>query len=128
MTIAQVSKKYDISADTLRYYERIGLIQNVNRTESGIRDYTEEDCRWVEFVKCMRGAGLPIEVLIEYVSLFQQGDSTIEARKELLTEQRQQLLEKMDDMQKTLDRLNYKIEMYEKMMIPCEKDLLKGKD
>ena len=128
MTIAQVSKKYDISADTLRYYERIGLIQNVNRTESGIRDYTEEDCRWVEFVKCMRGAGLPIEVLIEYVSLFQEGDSTIEARKELLTEQRRHLLEKMDDMQKTLDRLNYKIEMYEKTMIPCEKGLTKAKD
>ena len=128
MTIAQVSKKYDISADTLRYYERIGLIQNVNRTESGIRDYTEDDCRWVEFIKCMRSAGLPIEVLIEYVSLFQQGDSTIEARKELLTEQRRQLLEKMDDMQKTLDRLNHKIEMYEKTMLPCEKGLSKVKE
>ena len=127
MTIAQVSKKYDISADTLRYYERIGLIQNVNRSASGIRDYTEEDCRWVEFIKCMRSAGLPIEVLIEYVSLFQQGDSTIEARKELLMEQRRQLLEKMNDMQKTLDRLNYKIEMYEKSIVPKEKRLTQAK-
>ena len=58
MTIAEVSKKYDISADTLRYYERIGLIPPVNRNRSGIRDYTEADCRWVEFAKCMRGAGL----------------------------------------------------------------------
>ena len=126
MTIAQVSKKYDISADTLRYYERIGLIQNVNRTESGIRDYTEEDCRWVEFIKCMRSAGLPIEVLIEYVSLFQQGDSTIEARKELLIEQRKQLIEKMEDMQKTLDRLNHKIEFYENTIMPKEKALSKA--
>ncbi len=126
MTIAQVSKKYDISADTLRYYERIGLIQNVNRTESGIRDYTEEDCRWVEFIKCMRSAGLPIEVLIEYVSLFQQGDSTIEARKELLIEQRKQLIEKMEDMQKTLDRLNHKIEFYENIIMPKEKALSKA--
>ena len=84
MMIAEVSKKYELSADTLRYYERIGLIPQVNRNKSGIRDYTEEDCRWVEFIKCMRNAGLPIEVLIEYVTLFQQGDETIEARKELI--------------------------------------------
>ena len=84
MTIAEVSKKFDLSQDTLRYYERIGLIPGVNRNKSGIRDYTEEDCRWVEFIKCMRNAGLPIEVLIEYVTLFQQGDETIEARKELI--------------------------------------------
>ena len=65
MTIAEVSKKFDLSQDTLRYYERIGLIPSVNRNKSGNRDYTEEDCRWVEFIKCMRSAGLPIEVLIE---------------------------------------------------------------
>ena len=72
MTITEVSKKYDLSQDTLRYYERIGLIPTVNRNKSGIRDYTDEDCKWVEFIKCMRGAGLPIEVLIEYVALFQE--------------------------------------------------------
>ena len=74
MMIAEVSEKYCIPADTLRYYERIGLIPRVHRNKSGMRDYTEEDCKWVEFIKCMRGAGLPIEVLIEYVALFQQGD------------------------------------------------------
>ena len=126
MTIAEVGKKYDITADTLRYYERIGLIPNVNRTQSGIRNYSEEDCRWIEFIKCMRSAGLPIEVLMEYVSLFQQGDSTIEARKELLTDQRRKLLEKMEEMQKTLDRLNYKIGSYEKTIVPKEKELAKS--
>ena len=83
MTITEVSKKYDLSQDTLRYYERIGLLPAVNRNKSGIRDYTDEDCKWVEFIKCMRGAGLPIEVLIEYVALFQEGESTIQARKEI---------------------------------------------
>nr|WP_277998231.1 MerR family transcriptional regulator [Zhaonella formicivorans] len=96
MTIAEVSEKFDIPQDTLRYYERIGLIPRVNRNKSGIRDYTEEDCKWVEFIKCMRSAGLPIEVLIEYVTLFQQGDATIEARKELLIEQRKQLIARME--------------------------------
>lgn len=89
----------------------------------GIRDYTDEDCRWVEFIKCMRGAGLPIEVLIEYVGLFQQGDATIEVRKELLIEQRKQLIARMEDMQKTLERLDYKIESYEKCVVEKEREL-----
>lgn len=114
MTIAEVSKKYDISQDTLRYYERIGLIPEVKRTTNGNRDYTEESCRWIELAKCMRSAGVPIEALIEYCALTQQGDSTIKARKELLLEERKKLLEKMKDMQNTLDRLNYKIGIYEK--------------
>ena len=83
MTIAQVSQKYGISADTLRYYERIGLLPPVGRTKIGIRDYTEEDCNWVNFIKCMRSAGLPVETLIEYVGLFGQGDETIPARKDV---------------------------------------------
>lgn len=81
MTIAEVSQKFDISPDTLRYYERIGLIPPVPRTSSGIRDYDEVSCGWISLMKCMRQAGVQIEALIEYVSLFQQGDSTREARK-----------------------------------------------
>jgi MerR family transcriptional regulator, aldehyde-responsive regulator len=123
MTIAEVSKKYVLSQDTLRYYERIGLIPRVNRNKSGIRNYTEEDCRWIEFIKCMRSAGLPIEVLIEYVGLFQQGDETLEARKEILIEQRKQLINRMEDMKKTLERLNYKIESYEQSVVIKEKEL-----
>jgi DNA-binding transcriptional MerR regulator len=125
MTIAEVSRKYDLSQDTLRYYERIGLIPTVNRNKSGVRDYNDEDCRWIEFIKCMRNAGLPIEVLIEYVGLFQNGDETIEARKELLTEQRRILSEKMEEMKKTLERLDYKIEIYEKSMVDKERKLRK---
>ena len=81
MTIAEVSRQFDITPDTLRYYERIGLIPPVPRTKSGIRDYDQTSCSWIEFIKCMRAAGLQIEALIEYVALFQQGDSTIGARK-----------------------------------------------
>jgi len=124
MLIAEVSKKYDIPADTLRYYERVGLIPSVHRTSSGIRDYDEHDCGWVDFIKCMRSAGLTIEVLIEYVSLFQQGDKTITARKNLLKEQRKQLKERMADMQKTLERLDYKIANYEKVIVPASKRLV----
>ncbi len=123
MTIAEVSKKYVLSQDTLRYYERIGLLPGVTRNKSGLRDYTQEDCKWVEFIKCMRNAGLPIEVLIEYVTLFQQGDDTLEARKELLKEQRKLLYEKMEDMKKTIERLDNKISRYEQTVVAKEKTL-----
>lgn len=94
MKIAEVSERYGISSDTLRYYERVGLIPPVNRNDSGIRDYCEIDLKRVEFIKCMRSAGLPVEVLIEYVRLYQQGDRTIEARKEILKVQRERLVAK----------------------------------
>jgi DNA-binding transcriptional MerR regulator len=121
MKIAEVSERYAISTDTLRYYERIGLIQQVKRNESGIRDYNELDLRRVEFIKCMRSAGLPVEVLIEYVALVQRGDQTIEARKEILKEQRQQLAARMKEMQKTLDLLDHKIDVYENAVLTKEK-------
>ena len=120
MTIAEVSKKYELSADTLRYYERIGLVPPVPRNKSGIRDYDTESCQWVELMKCMRSAGVQIEALIEYVALFQQGDETIGARKALLIEQRDQLVERMAEMQRSLDRLNDKIERYDQGLMTQE--------
>ena len=123
MTITEVSKRYELTTDTIRYYERIGLIPRVNRNKSGIRDFTEEDCRWVEFIKWMRGAGLSIEILTEYVNLFQEGSSTVKARKELLIEQRNQLADRIREMQETLDRLDRKIDGYEELFLTKEEDL-----
>lgn len=123
MTIAETAKMYDLTADTLRYYERIGLIPSVNRTQGGIRDYTEQDCRWVSFAKCMRGAGISVETLIEYVALFQQGDATKDQRKQLLIEQRDQLAARVDELRQTLDRLNAKIERYDQTIGKAEAGL-----
>lgn len=123
MTIAEISKRFELSQDTLRYYERIGLVPAVHR-KSGIRDYREEDCKWIQFAKCMRAAGLPIEVLIEYVSLFAQGASTAAARKQLLLEQRSILAKKVAEMQEVLDRLDKKIERYDQIIAPREKELM----
>ena len=83
MKIAEVSKKYNLTEDTIRYYEKIGLIPRVPRTKSGIREFDDESCRWVEFIKCMRNSGMTIEVLTEYVNLYKQGEGTAEARKQL---------------------------------------------
>lgn len=123
MTIAEVSKRCDITADTLRYYERIGLIPAINRNTSGIREYTEEDCNWIQFIKCMRNAGLSIEILIEYLNMLQKGNSTVKARKELLMEQRSQLAVRIEEMQGTLERLDMKIDRYEDIILVNEEHL-----
>lgn len=124
MKIAEVSQRYGLSSDTLRYYERIGLLPPVNRAESGIRDYDDLDVRRVEFIKCMRSAGLPIEVLTAYIALVQRGDDTIPARKAILQEQRELLVARMNEMQKTLDVLDRKIAIYENAVLTREQDLL----
>ena len=123
MTIAEVSKEYDITADTLRYYERIGLIPPVTRSPSGNRDYGQEDLNWVMFIKFMRKAGLSIEALIEYVSLFRQGESTVAARKALLIEERASLAARIADMQETMSYLDNKIDHYDETMRRCEAKL-----
>lgn len=113
MKIAEVSRRYDISADTLRYYERIGILRHVPRNASGIRDYDESSCRTVEFVKCMRDAGMSIEALAEYMELLDQGEQTVPQRKALLVQQRDRIEERVQELQKALARLDYKIEHYE---------------
>lgn len=125
MTITEVSEKYELTADTLRYYERIGLLPTVGRNKSGVRNYTEEDCLWVHFIKCMRSAGISIEALAEYVSLFQKGNDTIAARKELLLDERKKLESRINDLQETLAYLNKKIDGYEEKMLEYEKNLKK---
>lgn len=123
MTISEVAKEYSITADTLRYYERIGLLSAVRRNSSGIRDYSEADCRTISFVKCMRSAGVQIEALTQYMNLLRKGDETRPARKKILTEQRDQLVRKLAEMQKTLDILNQKIDGYEDKMLVYEQEI-----
>ena len=114
--------------DTLRYYERVGLILPVNRNKSDIRDYSEIDIRRVDFIMCMRNAGLSIEVLIEFVGLVQQGDRTINARKEILKEQRELLAVRMKEMQITLDLLDHKLEVYESAPLKKEKGIIQTEE
>ena len=113
MTIKEVCEKYDITPDTLRYYERVGVIPEVSRTKGGIRDFSDEDIKWVENAICMRGAGIPVEMLIEYVRLFKEGDETIQARRDILAEAREEIQKQLDKYQATMDRLNYKISRYD---------------
>ncbi len=123
MRIAEVSKQFGISADTLRYYERIGLLSHVHRNESGIRDYGEQDLARIRFVKCMRGANVSIEALLEYMELFEGGDATLGARKAILEEEHEKVRERMAEMQTGLDRLDHKIAHYEDLIVKAEQKI-----
>jgi MerR family transcriptional regulator, aldehyde-responsive regulator len=123
MTIAEVCERFELTHDTLRYYEKIGLIPTIQRKSNGIRDYSEEDCKWIEFIKCMRSAGLTIEFLSQYVRLFKEGDSTLDKRRGLLIEQRKLLSVRIHEMQETLDRLDRKVERYDTLVREKESHL-----
>lgn len=114
MTIGEVSKKFELTKDTLRYYERIGLIPPVPRRKNGIRDYDAEACNWVSFIKCMRNAGVQIEALIEYVALI-QANTGLERRRNILIEQRARLQNQEEHLRSTIERLDYKIANYDKL-------------
>lgn len=116
MTIREVSRRYGITQDTLRYYERVGMIPAVTRTAGGVRDYGQTDLAWVGLALCMRSAGLSVEAISEYVRLAQLGDGTIGDRLALLKEQREGLLERQRQIAQALERLNYKIDRYEDAM------------
>lgn len=113
MKIKEVSQKYNIPADTLRYWERQGAIPPVNRDEAGYRDYDQEDMDWISFAQCMREAGVSIEYLIEYIELFKGGKKTLEARKDLLREQLKVIKKHLDEVQNTYDLINKKVQNYE---------------
>lgn len=123
MHIKQVSELTGVSADTIRYYERIGLIPPVTRNKAGIRDFTEREVEILEFVRYFRKAGLSVEALIDYISLLQSGEDNAEARLAILVEQRSVLENRIYELNQALERLNYKIDNYTNKVIPREKNL-----
>lgn len=116
MTIKEVSQQYQIPEDTLRYYERVGMIPPVSRTPGGIRNYSQEDLNWVELCLCMRSAGLPVESIARYVRLSRMEEDTTLERHALLLEQREILREQQRQIGETLARLDRKIAWYENNM------------
>ncbi|GAF40098.1 merr family transcriptional regulator [Agrilactobacillus composti DSM 18527 = JCM 14202] len=124
MNIDAVAKKFDLTKDTLRYWERLGLLPPIERNQSGYRTYSEHDMNWVFYIKVLRNAGMTIEALIEFVKLYREGDQTTEARKLLLIDQREELLNKVAAIQKTVKYLNYKIDHFEDHTLNYEKEKL----
>lgn len=113
MTIKQVCQRYGLTHDTLRYYEKIGVIPPVHRSASGIRDYDEYDLGWVENAVCLRNAGVPVESIAEYVKLYQAGDETFAARRDLLSHVLADLTEQRSQLDAAIQKLTYKVSRYE---------------
>ncbi|MCA1344071.1 MerR family transcriptional regulator [Lactiplantibacillus pentosus] len=124
MNIDAVSKKFDLTKDTLRYWERLGLLPPVERNQSGYREYSEHDMNWVFYIKVLRNAGMTIEALIEFVKLYREGKQTATARKTLLIDQRKELLDKIAAIEKTVKYLNFKIDHFEDHTLNYEKEKL----
>lgn len=112
LTITQVSKKYGLTTDTLRYYERIGLLPPIPRKSNGNRYFPREILDWIELVVCLRQAGVPIEKLIDYAHLLAVGDASLKAREDLLQEQLDSLKQKRKSLDNSIDRLTCKIDLY----------------
>lgn len=113
LTITDVSEKYHLKPDTLRYYERIGLIPAVPRKKNGNRYYNEGLQKWIEMIVCLRHSGITVEALVDYVKLIEQGDSTLQAREDLLKEQLALLETKKKNLNRSIKRLEHKISLYE---------------
>lgn len=113
MTIKQASEITGLSIDTLRYYERIGLIPEVPRNSSGIREYDDAILSWIEFVMRFKRSGMKLEAIRDYLKLAIEGDSTKQQRKEILIEAKKELEAKQTEIRESLEIINYKLDNYE---------------
>lgn len=120
MNIAQVSEKFDVTKETLRYWERLRLLPEIPRNESGYRDYGEYELNWIFFIQAMRKAGVSIEALVEFVELYRLKTDTRAAQKQLLVEQRDKLEQQKRKIEKTLNYLNYKLDNFENHVLNYE--------
>lgn len=118
MTIREVAAKTNMSTDTLRYYERIGLLPPVPRNAAGIRNYDEYFVNFINFIKKLKASGMSLEHIIDYIRLAEKGDATIQERKKLLAEARETLLDKINSLQLVAELADYQLRNYENLLQP----------
>lgn len=118
MTIREIAAKTNMSTDTLRYYERIGLLPPVPRNAAGIRNYDEYFVNFINFIKKLKASGMSLEHIIDYIRLAEMGDATIQERKELLAEARETLLDKINSLQLVAELADYQLRNYENLLQP----------
>jgi DNA-binding transcriptional MerR regulator len=116
MTIQRASAETGLSADTLRYYERIGVLPGIARSESGHRRFSENDIGWIKLVQCLRATGMPIEDLHRYAMLMQQGDSTAAERLRLLEDHRRRIRSDLRELKTALELVEHKIAGYDQVL------------
>ena len=118
MPIREIAAKTNMSTDTLRYYERIGLLPPVPRNAAGIRNYDEYFVNFINFIKKLKARGMSLEHIIDYIRLAEMGDATIQERKKLLAEARETLLDKINSLQLVAELADYQLRNYENLLQP----------
>lgn len=118
MTIREIAAKTNMSTDTLRYYERFGLLPPVPRNAAGIRNYDEYFVNFINFIKKLKASGMSLEHIIDYIRLAEMGDATIQERKKLLAEARETLLDKINSLQLVAELADYQLRNYENLLQP----------
>ncbi|MCD8163942.1 MAG: MerR family transcriptional regulator [Synergistaceae bacterium] len=118
MTISEAAERTGLSEDTLRYYERIGLIPPVPRTESELRAYSGEMIEWINFIQQFKEIGMPLEAILNYVKLAMLGSGTRQERKVILLETRRSLMRKIDHLYSCLKQADYQLKNYDSRLLP----------
>ena len=111
-TIKEVCKKTGLTAHTLRYYEKEGLLTDIRRSQGGFRQYSDENLEWLGLICCLKNTGMPLQEIARFVRLAHQGDSTLEERVELLKDHQEKILERMDETQQYLDKITWKVNFF----------------
>lgn len=111
-SIGQVAKRLGLTAHTLRYYEKEGLLPFVGKTSSGLRVFSENDIGWLMMIECLKGTGMSLKAIKQYIDWFIEGDSTLSQRLEMFKQQKVIVEEQLARMQKHLEKIDYKIAFY----------------
>ena len=111
-TIQEVCEKTGLSAHTLRYYEKEGLLTDIGRSQGGFRQYSDENLEWLGLICCLKNSGMPLQEIAHFVRLAHEGDCTLEERVELLKEHREKIMERMDETQQYLDKITWKVNFF----------------
>ena len=120
-SIQEVCRKTGLTAHTLRYYEKEGLLTGVARSAGGFRQYSDEDMEWLGLICCLKNTGMPLQEIARFVQLAHQGDRTLEERVELLKEHREKLIARMEEMQKYLEKITWKVNFFSGKLQEYEK-------
>ena len=111
-TIHEACEKTGLSAHTLRYYEKEGLLPNVTRSRGGFRQYSEADIETLGLICCLKNTGMSLQDIARFMALTKEGDQTLRERYELLEKHKQTVLERMQEMQQHLDKVTHKVKIY----------------
>ncbi len=128
-SIGQVAKKTGLTTHTLRYYEKEGLLPFVRKNSAGLRIYTESDIGWLEMIECLKGVGMSLKSIKQYIDWYREGDSSLQQRLNMFKQQKENLEKQMAVLDKHMKRINYKINFYtEAVKLGSFKQALENKE